>query len=324
LTEDNPRQERRLAVVAEAFLDRSLIGLIEWLTEAAPEITAIELGTGGYAPHPHCDRELLLGDSETRDRWLREIESRGFVIAALNAWGNPLHPDHQLAECHDRDLRETILLAAQLGIDRVVALAGCPAAHPGDSTPHFAAGGWLPYLEGIYEAQWERSVGPYWEAISDLARAEHPDLRICIELHPGTAVYNVETFGRLARLGENLAANIDPSHFFWQQMDTRAVVAELRPHVAHVHAKDVSFNSKVLATAGLLDHRWPGPTDQSPWKFSTVGRGHDREWWAGFVAMTEDTAVTAIAIEHEDPDVPPEDGVPESARLLGAALETVV
>jgi sugar phosphate isomerase/epimerase len=324
LTEDNSRQERRLAVVAEAFLDRSLVGLIDWQAEAAPEITAIELGSGGYAPHPHCDRELLLGDSATRDRWLQEIESRGFVIAALNAWGNPLHPDRRLAECHDRDLRETILLAAQLGVDRVVALAGCPAATPGDATPHFAAGGWLPYLEGIYEAQWERSVGPYWEAISDLARAEHPDLRICIELHPGTAVYNVETFGRLARLGENLAANIDPSHFFWQQMDTRAVVAELRPHVAHVHAKDVAFNSSVLATAGLLDHRWPGPTDQSPWKFSTVGRGHDSEWWAGFVAMTEDTAVTAIAIEHEDPDVPPEDGVPESARLLGAALEAVV
>jgi sugar phosphate isomerase/epimerase len=321
--EDNSRQERRLAVVAEAFLDRSLIELIDWLTAAAPEITAIELGSGGYAPHPHCDRELLLRDSATCSRWLEEIESRGFVIAALNAWGNPLHPDRQLAECHDRDLRETVLLAAQLGIDRVVALAGCPAAKPGDATPHFAAGGWLPYLEGIYEAQWERSVGPYWEAISDLARAEHPDLRICIELHPGTAVYNVETFGRLAQVGENLAANIDPSHFFWQQMDTRAVVAELRPHVAHVHAKDVSFNSKVLATAGLLDHRWPGPTAESPWKFSTVGRGHDSEWWAGFVAAIEDTAVTAIAIEHEDPDVPPEDGVPESARLLRAALEAV-
>jgi sugar phosphate isomerase/epimerase len=319
--EDNSRQERRLAVVAEAFLERSLIELIDWLTSAAPEISAIELGSGGYAPHPHCDRELLLRDSATRNRWMEEIKSRGFVIAALNAWGNPLHPERQLAECHDRDLRETILLAAQLGIDRVVALAGCPAAKPGDAMPHFAAGGWLPYLEGIYEAQWEQSVGPYWEAISDLARAEHPDLRICIELHPGTAVYNVETFGRLAQLGENLAANIDPSHFFWQQMDTRAVVAELRPHVAHVHAKDVSFNRKVLATAGLLDHRWPGPTAESPWKFSTVGRGHDSEWWAGFVAAIEDTAVTAIAIEHEDPDVPPEEGVPESAKLLHAARE---
>jgi sugar phosphate isomerase/epimerase len=286
LTEHNLRPDRRLAVVAEAFLDRSLIELLDWLSAVAPEITAVELGSGGYAPHPHCDRELLLGNAAARNSWLEEIESRGFVIAALNAWGNPLHPDCQLAERHDRDLRETILLAAQLGVDRVVALAGCPPARRGDATPHFAGGGWLPYLEGIYEEQWERSVAPYWDEISEVAHAEHPDLRICIELHPGTSVYNVETFGRLAQLGENLAANIDPSHFFWQQMDTEAVVAELRPRVAHVHAKDVSFNRAVLATAGLLDHRWPGPTSEPPWKFSTVGRGHSSEWWTAFMAMT--------------------------------------
>lgn len=324
MNEDNSRQERRLAVVAEAFLDRSLVELLNWLADAAPEVTALELGSGGYAPHPHCDRALLVTDAGARNRWLDEIESRGFVVAALNAWGNPLHPDRRIAQAHDRDLRETVRLAAALGVDRVVALAGCPPADPADRTAHFAAGGWLPYLEGIYDEQWQRSVAPYWEGLSAFARAEHPDLRICIELHPGTQVYNVETFRRLAAIGDNLAANIDPSHFFWQQMDPAAVVAELAGRVAHVHAKDVSFNQRVLATAGLLDHRWPGPTAQVPWKFATVGHGHDREWWAGFMAMTEGTAATAIAIEHEDPDIPPEQGVPEAARLLSAALEVTV
>jgi sugar phosphate isomerase/epimerase len=321
LTEHNSRPERRLAVVAEAFPDRSLIELLDWLTEAAPEVTAVEVGSGGYAPHPHCDRELLINDPAARTRWVEELASRGFVVAALNAWGNPLHPDRQLAERHDRDLRESVRLAAELGVDRIVALAGCPAASPGDRTPHFAAGGWLPYLEGVYEHQWERDVAPYWGALSEFARAEHPELRICIELHPGTSVYNVETFVRLAQLGENLAANIDPSHFFWQLMDTGAVIDELRPHVAHVHAKDVSFNDRVLATSGLLDHRWPGPTSEVPWKFATVGDGHDGEWWARLVALTEGMPVTAIAIEHEDPDVPPEEGVPAAARLLSKALE---
>jgi sugar phosphate isomerase/epimerase len=321
LTEHNSRPERRLAVVAEAFLDRSLIELLDWLIDAAPQVTAVEVGSGGYAPHPHCDRELLLNDPAGRTRWLAELASRGFVVAALNAWGNPLHPDRQLAERHDRDLRETVRLAAELGVDRIVALAGCPAANPGDRAPHFAAGGWLPYLEGVYEDQWQRDVAPYWTAISEFARAEHPDLRICIELHPGTSVYNVETFSRLAQLGDNLAANIDPSHFFWQQMDTRAVITELRPHVAHVHAKDVAFNHRILATAGLLDHRWPGPTSEVPWKFATVGDGHDREWWTRLVALIEGTAVTAIAIEHEDPDIPAEEGVPAAARLLSSALE---
>jgi sugar phosphate isomerase/epimerase len=317
----NHRQGTRLAVVAEAFVDQSLAQVLDWLRDAAPEVSALELGSGGYAPHPHCPRELLLSDAGARASWRRELEDRGYSLAALNVWGNPLHPDAELAERHDCDLRDTIRLAAHLGVDRVVALAGCPAGAPGDRVPHFAAGGWLPYLEGVYETQWERSVAPYWTELSEFARAEHPGLLICVELHPGTAVYNVETFSRLAALGENLAANLDPSHFFWQQMDTDAVMARLRGRIGHVHAKDVVFNREVLAVAGLLDHRWPGPSAEVPWKFATVGHGHDAAWWTAFVAHLEGNPVSAIAIEHEDPDHDAEAGVPEAAALLAGALD---
>ncbi len=307
-------------MVTEAFLDRSLVQLLDWLADNAPEVTAVEIGTGGYAPHPHCDREALLSDAQARARWAHALSTRGFTVAALNVWGNPLHPDRELSARHDRELRDTIRLAAELGVDRVVALAGCPAAAPGDRTPHFAAGGWLPYLEHVYDVQWESVVAPYWSAVGELARAEHPELLICIELHPGTAVYNVETFSRLAGLGSNLAANIDPSHFFWQQMDTEAVIGALPGPVGHVHAKDVVLNEQVLATSGLLDHRWPGPSSETPWRFATVGQGHDAAWWSSLVGWLEGTAARAIAIEHEDPDVPPEVGVPQAARLLAGAL----
>jgi|SRR5947209_12190444 len=319
LTGPRGQQVRRLAVVAEAFADWTLPRLLQWLSRAAPQVSAVEIGSGGYAPHPHCDRPRLLSDSAARMRWQQELHDRGFSVAALNAWGNPLHPSRQLAQRHDLDLRETIRLAAELEVDRVVALAGCPAAGPDDHTPHFAAGGWLPYLEGIFETQWERSVGPYWSALSDFARTEHPDLLLCIELHPGTVVYNVDTFQRLAGLGANLAANIDPSHFFWQQMDTTAVVRVLHDRIGHVHAKDVTFNEEVLAVNGLLDHRWPGPTSAVPWKFATVGHGHDGVWWSALMRELEGTAA-AVAIEHEDPDHPPEVGVPYAAELLNEAL----
>jgi sugar phosphate isomerase/epimerase len=317
------RPEPKLAVVAEAFLDRSLSELLDWLSASVPEVTALELGSGGYAPHPHCDRELLLAGAQARGQWMEQIDARGLSLAALNTWGNPLHPDPAVAEAHDRDLRQTIRLAAELGVDRIVCLAGCPAAAAGDRAPHFAAGGWLPYLEGVHEEQWERSVVPYWQDLSQFARQEHPDLWVCLELHPGTVVYNVETFSQLAELGDNLAANIDPSHFFWQQMDALAVVEQIRDRVGHVHAKDVSFNREVLATAGLLDHRWPGPTSDVPWKFSTVGNGHPAEWWTGFLAALNGTGVKAVAIEHEDPDVPPDTGVPQAARLLHSAVEVL-
>jgi sugar phosphate isomerase/epimerase len=252
---------------------------------------------------------------------LRELTARGFTVAALNAWGNPLHPDPDIASAHDWALRETIRLASALGVERVVAMAGCPAALPGDGSPHFAAGGWLPYLEGVHERQWESSVAPYWQELGAFARAEHPDLLICLELHPGTVVYNAATFSALASLSPNLAANIDPSHFFWQHMDAFAVLDALSGPVGHAHAKDLSFNRDVLATEGLLHHRWPAPSSDAPWSFATVGRGHDESWWGEFVTRLRSTEVRALAIEHEDPDVPPEQGVVEAARLLSRACE---
>ena len=72
--------------------------------------------------------------------------------------------------------------------------------------------------------------------------------------------------------------------------------------------------------SGLLDHRWPGPSSAAPWKFATVGHGHDRAWWGQLMGQLQGTAVTAVAIEHEDPDHPARAGVPEAAALLWDAL----
>jgi hypothetical protein len=61
-----------------------------------------------------------------------------------------------------------------------------------------------------------------------------------------------------------------------------------------------------------------------PWNFATVGRGHDAAWWRKLVADLASTRAHILAIEHEDPFVPPETGIPEAARLLGASLHESV
>ena len=294
---------------------------MDWLVRDAPLVTDLEIGTGGYAPTGHCDMPLLLGDAAARRWWLREISARGLRVGALNVWGNPLHPDPKIAHQHDADLRDTIRLAALLEVDRVVALAGCPPGAPGDRTPHFTGGGWLPYLEGIHEAQWRSSVEPYWSAIAEFAAEEHPQLLICLELHPGTAVYNLESFDRVANLGDAIAANIDPSHFFWMGMDALEVIRQIGDRCGHCHGKDVVFARDRLAVNGLLDRRWPRPPEEMPWNFAVVGRGKDPEWWRAFAGeLITRGRVHTLAIEHEDPFVAPEVGISEAAAVLAAAL----
>jgi len=56
MTADPGRQAGlRIGVVFEAFPDWPLEQVMSWLRRAAPEVTDVETGAGGSAPHPRCD-----------------------------------------------------------------------------------------------------------------------------------------------------------------------------------------------------------------------------------------------------------------------------
>jgi sugar phosphate isomerase/epimerase len=297
--------------------ERSFENVAGWSAETGL-IQDLEIGVGGYSGAPHCDLDELLNNADARREWQAVAGNVGLGISALNVSGNPLHPNPEIARRHDSDLRQAIRLAAMLGVNRVVAMSGCPGASASDrSAPHFSAGGWLPDLERIAEWQWRERVAPYWIEMSAFARSEHPALMICFELHPGTFVFNLETFGRIRQLGSNLGVNLDPSHFFWQTMDPLAIVQAVGDRIGHVHGKDTTIHQQRLALNGFLDNRWPNPPDEMPWNFATVGRGHDIEWWSRFVGLLQEQGFSGtISIEYEDPFVPVEESVLESARLL--------
>jgi sugar phosphate isomerase/epimerase len=313
-----------LGLFTDAFLKWSLTEVLDWLRREVPGITRVEIGTGGYSPVPHCDVPGILRGVRRRKMWLESIRGRGFEISALNVSGNPLHPRPEVGRRHDRELRDTIRLAAALGVDRVVAMSGCPGP-PGRSradVPFFAAGGWLPEYEHIADWQWETKVRPYWEEIVEFARREHPELKVCFELHPGTYVYNLATFRLVEPLGTNLAVNLDPSHFFWQGMDPLAIVRALGPRIGHVHGKDTRMLAGNVALNGVLDNRWLGKPEEMPWLFATVGDGRPAAWWRSFIeALAAAGFDGTISLEYEDPLVDGESSVRRSAELLEAALE---
>lgn len=280
----------RVGVFSDALADWPLAGLLDWLAGEVPWVRDVEIGTGGYSPARHA------GD-------LAEVERRGFGLSALNVSGNPLEvPEHDLA------LRETIRLAADLGVDRVVCMSGGRA--------ELAGAGWFPGIEEATERYWRERVMPYWDEVAAFANTEHPALRLCLELEPGSAVFNVRTFERLSGCGKNLAVNLDPSHFFWQGIDPLAVIRRLGGKVGFAHGKDTVLRSDDVAVDGLLD--------RTTWSYATVGAGHDAEWWSSFVdelGLAGHDGV--ISIEVEDPAVPAEECIRHSARVLEHAISAV-
>lgn len=310
----------RLALVTEGMIHRSVTDLMDWLDEHAPTVRDLEVGTGGYSPLGHSP--LALSTVERRG-WHAQIVERGFRIAAFNVSGNPLHPHDEIRKRHDTDLRRTIELATELGVERIVAMSGTPAAGPAPSSaPHFAANAWLPDYAGIADWQFDNRVRPYWEEINELISRSGPALMVCLELHPGAHVFNVVTFEKLHAAAPRVGANLDPSHLFWQRMDPLRVIERLGRSIGYAHAKDVRYNDDELVLNGLLDNRWPGEAEQIPWDFAAVGHGaHDRAWWGTFAAaLARDTAATTLSIEHEDRLVTPEDGVATSATMLAGFI----
>lgn len=290
----------RVGVFTDGLAHLSLDEALDWLASGLPEVKDLEIGTGGFSPTPHCEVDALLEDSGRARAWLERIEARGFRLAALNANGNPLED-----EAHARALRSTISLAAVLGIDTVACMSG--------GRPELSGGAWFPGVEDAVETYWRDRVLPYWSEIAELASNESERLRLCLELEPGSAAFNVSTVERLLEVSSNVSVNVDPSHFFWQSIDPLEAVSRLGSRIGFAHGKDTVVDEAKAALDGLLD--------RTSWRYATVGHGHGHEWWVSFVrALREAGYDGVVSIEHEDEAVSPEQGIAESGRALARAV----
>ena len=280
----------RVGIFTDGLGHLSLSDALDWIERELPAVRDLEIGTGGYSAAPHFDRER---------QFAAEIERRGFRLAALNVSGNPLENP-----VHDAALRHTIGLAGELGVDRVVCMSGGRA--------ELSGGAWFPGVEDAGERYWQERVLPYWADIAGLA-ASQPGLRLCFELEPGAAVYNTSTFERVAEVGSNLDVNLDPSHFFWQSIDSLAVLERLGPRVGFAHGKDTVVDAPRFALDGALDRK--------AWRYATVGDAHDGTWWRAFVVALQTAGYDrVVSIEYEDDLVPATESIARAACVLEGAL----
>ena len=289
----------KIGLFLALFHDRSLEEALDIARAAGCE--AVEISTTG--PH-RPDRAAA--------------ERHGLEISALSCHGNPLHPDEAVAREADRSFRDTVRLAAELGVATVITFSGCPGESERSLRPSWVVCSWPDDYPETLEWQWSERVLPYWAGAAAFAR-EH-GVRVAIEPHPGFVVYNTATMLRLREAaGENVGVNFDPSHLFWQQIDPLASARALDGAIFHVHAKDTGFFAKRLARDGVLETR--SDPDERTWIFRSVGDGHPVEFWRQLVAALRDSGYDgALSIEHEDPLCSREDGLARAVATLRAAL----
>ena len=304
----------KLGVFTPVLNDKSFIEALDFL--AANGIEAAELGVGGFPGNDHCDPDLLLADNKAAEDFRRAFEDRGIIVSAFSAHGNPVHPDAQTARAYDDVLTRAILLAEKMGVPVVNTFSGCPGDCPTASHPNWVTAPWPPEFLDILDYQWNEVLIPYWREKEKFAKAHN--VKIAFELHPGFCVYNTETMLRLREAtGENIGANLDPSHLVWQGMDPVMVIRELGDAIFHFHAKDTKIDKYNMAVNGVLDTKHYSDELHRSWIFRSVGYGMDVKKWKEIVSALRTVGYDyVISIEHEDSLFCGGEGLMKAIRFL--------
>jgi sugar phosphate isomerase/epimerase len=307
-----------IGVFDPVYKDLSMDAMLDKVSALGLE--AMEIGTGGYPEAHHCPIDELLADASKAKAWQKKFEDRGIHVATLSCHGNPIHPDPEHAKKDADTFRKTVLLAERLGVKVIVGFSGCPGGSASDTQPNWVTYRWPPEYAAMQDWQWKERVVPYWKEAAKFAR-EHGIHKLAFEMHPNFVVYNPRTLLKLREaVGEEIGANCDLSHLFWQGCDPIEVIHFLGKQGAiyHAHMKDTAFYPDNVNKYGVLNFAFEtADLPLASETFRAVGYGHGAELWKSIIKAYMDVGYQGIlSIENEDPILTGEVGVERAAYVL--------
>jgi sugar phosphate isomerase/epimerase len=310
----------KIGIFTALFGDKTLDETLDIVQ--AEGIQAVEFGAGAYPGASHLEVEALLTSQEARDTLLKKVADRGLTISAISCHGNALHPNKAIAAEHHQAFVNSVKIASLLGVPVVNGFSGCPGDGPNATNPNWVTCAWPDDFRDILDWQWNEVVIPYWTEQNAFLK-EH-NVKFAIEMHPGFVCYANDSLLRLrAAAGEQIGANFDPSHLWWQGIDPIAAVRELAKEGAlfHVHAKDTKIDPYNSGLNGNLDTKSYGDIDKRSWVFRSVGYGHGIEWWKDFCSTLRTFGYDyVLSIEHEDGLMNSMEGLRKALSVLKEAV----
>jgi sugar phosphate isomerase/epimerase len=320
------RRKIPIGVFDPAFPDLTLDQLVEKYQSMGVE--AAEIGTGGYPNNHHCPIDDLLADAGKMRAWQKKFADHNIQVAVLSCHGNPVHPDKAIAQRDWELFQKTVQLAERIGVKVIVGFSGCPGGNPNDNNPNWITYRWPPEYATALDWQWKEKLVPYWKQAAKYAR-EHGIHRIALEMHPNFCVYNPLTLLKLRdAVGEEIGANNDLSHLFWQGCDPIEVIHLLGKQGAifHAHMKDTTLYPDKVAKYGVLNFVFEKQDLKTASDaFRAVGYGHSASTWKSIVQAYMEVGYDGIlSVENEDPILSGEVGVERALYVLKNVREELL
>ncbi len=286
-------------------------------------INSVEVGAGGFIGKDHCNPAELLKDPADLEEFKKLFSDREMTINCLSCHGNPLHPQKDLAEEYDRDIKDAIDLASVLGVEKIVTFSGCPGDSDSARYPNWPVSPFPEDLQAVFNWQWKEKLIPYWKKMGKYA--EEKGVKVAMELHGG---YSVHTPYTMIKMREEtgcsaIGANLDPSHMWWQGINPARAARYLNEKecLFHFHAKDAFIDEEYVSYYGVTDMQSFGERYSRGWQFRTVGFGHDLKTWADIMSTLRQTGYDGvISIEHEDSYMSVDEGLSKAVNNLNQVV----
>lgn len=198
------------------------------------------------------------------------------------------------------DMKRAARVARRLGVDTVVGFTGSSIWQYVAMFP--------PVSVDVIDAGYE-DFSRRWNPIMDVF--EDQGVRFALEVHPSEIAYDYWTTVRtLEAIGhrESFGLNCDPSHMFWQGIDTVGFIADFADRIYHVDCKDTRLRS-ANGRSGILGSHLPWGDPRRRWDFVSTTHG-DIPWEDAFRALGHIGYEGPISVEWEDAGMD---------RLVGAA-----
>ncbi|MAY33082.1 MAG: sugar phosphate isomerase/epimerase [Pseudomonadota bacterium] len=310
----------KLSICTDVMGNLSFTDMLDKCVDLGVE--GIEMTGGGWSSAPHFRADELLADKGLLKQKMAEIKARGLEIAALNCSANPLDPG-EMGKRHLQEVQDTVRLAGEIGVKKIVTMSGLPEAAPGDTVPNWlvCTKSWPAEMPEWDRYQWEDRAFPLWHDLVKLATEVGVE-KYALENFSAMLVWNPRTLFRLRNeVGPMVGMNLDPSHLMWMGADPIASARALGDAIHHLHGKDTRIERGKADVDGLLEPKEVTDVKDRTWNYVAVGAGRDLQWWKEFFSVCGMEGYDGwVSLEMEDFTMSTEAGIRSSIDALQATI----
>jgi sugar phosphate isomerase/epimerase len=230
------------------------------------------------------------------------IDERHKGIVPPRVWGDgdPEGVRQRAAE----EIKNTARAAAAFGVPVVNGFTGSPIWHVLAMFP--------PVPPSMIEEGY-KEFADRWNPILDVF--DEVGVKFALEVHPGEIAYDFWSTKRtLEALNyrPTFGINFDPSHLYWQFVDSVEFIYEFKDRIYHMHVKESIRN--LNGRNGVLGSHLFFGDHRRGWDFVSPGRG-GVPFERVFRALNDVGYEGPLSIEWEDNGMNREQGAPEALEL---------